>query len=595
MTTQAGWDPSDIDPRILRRLDWGGITIDENIGRPAAPLQPNTMLPVGNELGLGGAGIAPTMPQLPINQPQPQRMVPWTQDVARILLGAASGMAGQQNPVIQLEQQQQRLEQQGQALRQEMFLRERTAALAEQRERRLEKQMEVEREDKLRDVRVGLAKTLLAGEDEAGVRAGLGMLRQEGVFNLPENLEKEFIGAKLAKSYQQRLDASIYALDVGVDPKDIGVQTAGIDIEKLRAMPLEQRALLASPDAQKRALEASEKKVEIAAKTLVADIKRRMAEGLPVSFAEKKVAGMAPKNMDEYATEIVMDHYSDPKRPLKPMEQQVVSSYMMQQRLKGLTGESQLAMRAAGGDAEAKKAFAMLNQEQRRMTEIDLIYQAGQIKAKMEANPTYAPTIPERGVLASADLIAERKSARPLPNAQVKSFSTMKVIADQMNVIDEAIGAGGLKHVGPVAGRAGKWAEMIGGPLHDKVRSQLYTAVDTLFSEIGPEKFGGQFTGPEQKIVRDFKAELTSPSGQFTVRHEAFRDMMRRKYETAVSMAKTNKYRLPEDFEEVPEGLAPKSPKTQSVEDKAKQRAKALFLEGKTPQQVREQLRKEGF
>lgn len=193
------------------------------------PLQPNTLLP-------GGAvpnGLAPAlMPSLPVMPIASQASAnPW-QDVARMLQGFSSGVAGRPNPVIQLEQQQQQIEQQRARLQQQQYAEEfnqrlQLSQLALQERARDTAEAQFNRQEKLDAQNLDLTKQKMGQEmglklidsPDAEVRTqGYKMLQQVG------GLSPDADPGKLAvlgnRDYAQKRNEAISFIENGIDPED---------------------------------------------------------------------------------------------------------------------------------------------------------------------------------------------------------------------------------------------------------------------------------------------------------------------------------------------------------------------------------------
>jgi hypothetical protein len=439
---------------------------------------------------------------------------------------------------------------------------------------------EAKRKTELLKMRVDLTGTLLKDATDPNARMfALRQLRDLGVIGYDDATLATFANSGQDKTITDRLKLAVGAIEAGVDPSAVGVNTAGIDVNAIRSMTAEQRAALFGPDGRKTFLDNREKQIDVDTKRMIFDAQNRIREGRGTA-ADYALTKAGPKTPDNVVAEILSDYYAG--RPLTPEKSRVVSDYLLNQRLKGLSGDAQLAMKAALGDADADRALARLKPGERNVTIAEIYARAGEVRAKVQADPAYRPTIAEQGALNAAEMFAEQKSAKPLPTKMAEQFGAARSIVDHLRTIRDIVdNQRGLDYVGPVAGRTGRAAEATGFG-HIPARARLYHAIDGLLLEIGPDKFGSAFTDKEQEILSGFLTEINNPGPQFAIKLKAVERIMAQKYRDLVSVAQANKYRIPDEFVTMPG--------EQASEPSLKDRIRDMLLRGMSPDDIRREL-----
>lgn len=418
------------------------------------------------------------------------------------------------------------------------------------------------------------------------VRSGLMRYREAGV---PVDLgsAETLLATGHAKTLNERRDAAIAAIDLGLEPSAVGVNVIGLDVEALKRLKPEERATLVSPDAQSKLAEAASKNVDTMAKNLKTAARIRVGKGQGTAL-DRRLAELPQATPDQIVGELMTDQMNGVT--LNPVQQRLVKQWQVNNELKGLTGNAQLAMRAATGDKDAQKALDLLPASERSLTETQVLMKAAEVQAKRKADPAYQPSTQEQAYTIASDSILERKHSKPLPQYLEKRFQSMTTIQSQINIIRDLMeNKGASAYLGPVMGNIHGLLDRI---TNNEDRAALYGALNVLMAEVGPEKFGGQFTGPEQKIIRAFLAEANNPTKNFNVRLKALEKMIADKHRLSVSVARESKYRLPDEMATLPQYGAPSDPATDTP---AKKRARELLLEGKPPAEVKAIMEKEGF
>ena len=499
----------------------------------------------------------PLVPQNPMAQ------------LGTVMQGFAAGTQGQQNPALQMYAQQR--QQQLTGLGTEATIGSALSTLQHQ---------QTQRATESKKLQATIAGDLMKHlpDNPGAITLALKKYKELGLFEGDDAAIATIAKSGMAKSLQDRLKLASGALEAGVNPATLGINLSPTAMQALQGMSPEQRVDLFGPDAKKTFLANQDATIKLQTDKIVLSAKQKIDLGTATPD-DYRLAGVGMKSPDEVIGSILADFYAGKR--LTPEKGAAVQQYLQTKKLQGLTGDAQLALRAANGDAEAGKALDLLKPPIRNMTEVELYYRAGQVKAKQIANPTYQPSVDEQAVLNAADLMAERRTSKPLPETAVKRFSSMRVILGQLGIVQDLVerqGAG--KFLGPVKGPLGKAQEKL-GIAPSPTRQQLQTALSILLAEVGPEKFGGQFTLPEQVLVRDFLASVNAPEQFFKTKLNAVTRMMEQKYRNDLSMAATNKYRVPEEFAVLP-GQEPTPPT-----DEFSKRYRDLRLQGKSPEEIK--------
>lgn len=205
-------------------------------GENDLPVQPNTLMPY-SPLAAGGAPLAPPpMPSLPVMPIAPQASAnPW-QDVARMLQGFSSGVAGRPNPVIQLEQEQERLDQNRRLLEQRMKKEDEALALHKQQ------------------MSQTLGLKLIDSPDPDLREQGYRMLQQSGSISPLADPTKLSVLGKV--DYNQRRDEAISMIENGLDPSApaMGGQYNFLPLDQYKQMykanPMALNALRSKPQTE---------------------------------------------------------------------------------------------------------------------------------------------------------------------------------------------------------------------------------------------------------------------------------------------------------------------------------------------------------
>ena len=506
---------------------------------------------------------------------QAQPMVPNNPmaQLGTVLQGFASGTQGRANPALEMYggMRQQALK----GLGEEAQIGGALSTLQNQRAQR-----EADRQRLLSGMAGDVMRAL--PDNPGAIKIALKQYRDLGLVTMDDAAIETVANAGMAKSLQDRLKLAAGALDAGADPTTLGINLPPTSLEALKTMTPDQRVSLFGPDAKKTFLANREAEVKLKTDRLVGDATERIALGTATA-ADYRLTGKGAKSPDAVIGELLGDFYSG--RPLTPQAQDAIKQYLDTKRLQGLTGDAQLAMRAATGDKTARRALEVMKETDRNLTEVELYLRAGKIQATLAAQPGLTPTIDEQATLNAANLMAERRDAKPLPETAGKRFSSMRVILGQVNIIEDLLKGGAGKFLGPVKGPVGKMQEKL-GVAPDPQRQQLHTALSILLAEVGPEKFGGQFTLPEQALIRDFLAAANAPEQFFRSKLAAVKDMMVKKYRGDLALAKSNKYRVPDEFQLLPGEEAPPKPN-----DDFYTKYRDLRLQGLSPEDAKRRLR----
>ena len=506
---------------------------------------------------------------------QAQPMVPNNPmaQIGTVLQGFAAGTQGKANPALEMYggMRQQALR----GLGEEAQVGGALATLKNQQATR-----EAERKKLLSGMAGDVMRSL--PDNPGAIKLALKQYRDLGLVTMDDAAIETVANAGMAKSLQDRLKLAVGALEAGADPTTLGINLPPASLEALKTMTPDQRVSLFGPDAKKIFLANQDAEVKLKTDRLVGAAMERMALGTETA-ADVRLTGKGAKTPDAVVGELLADFYAG--RPLTQEAQAAIQQYLETKRLQGLTGDAQLAMRAAAGDSTARRALEVMKDTDRNLTEVELYLRAGKIQAMSKAQPGYVPTIDEQATLNAANLMAERRDAKPLPDVAGKRFSSMRVILGQINIVEDLLKIGAGKFLGPIKGPVGKVQEKL-GVAPDPQRQQLHTALSILLAEVGPEKFGGQFTLPEQALIRDFLAAANAPETFFRSKLSAVKTMMEQKYRGDLSLAKSNKYRVPDEFQLLP-GEESMPPPT----DDFYRKYRDLRLRGTSPEDAKRILR----
>lgn len=455
----------------------------------------------------------------------------------------------------------------------EMAMRDRQLTLAEAKETRLEEQAK----RKLL-VDTGL-KGLESAGDEVSARIFSQMLVQAGVVD--GNAVPTLVKGGLAKSLPERLSMTIGAIENGLNPTEIGVNTTGIDIPKLMGLSKEARQALLPADTQEKLAKAMKTKMEASIEGVKADAALRLKSGTATED-DRRLLGMVGKGTDGVMSEILVKYYRGDA--LSQREIEAAQQYQRNLQFKGLTGDSMVNIMAAMGDPAARRALENMPLNDKALGDNDVLVTAAQIKAKVKEDPNYPLSPREKGFLVAAEDVLKRKNAKPAPKYLTDKFTSINTIMDTLDQIDDLVNKkGGKAFLGPVMGNVGIGLEKLG--MTNPVRAELYTAINFLLAEVGPDKFGGQFTEGEKKIVRDFITEIQNPSGNFAVRLKSFQTTMNTKLRDYGTIARSGNYA-------VDDTLTSRSARKQmmSGQDPVDAEIDKLLMDGASPADIRKKL-----
>jgi hypothetical protein len=481
---------------------------------------------------------------------QGQPLVPQNNPLLQVgaaLSGFAAGTQGRPNPVLhQLRQERadqiSALHQQAAVAGTIATLQDRVAqrTLESQRERRLEERMKV-------DNALKMAEPFLKNADNPeSVRFGLRLMRQIPGITIPEGAEEAMAATGNAKTLRERLDMTLAALDRGLEPTAMGVNVAGIDVARLRSLSKEDRLALMSPEAQTRLADAADKGVKARMDRIKLDATERIQAGTPQAF-DYEITGVGAKTADQVVAKIVEKRLNG--LTLSREEQGLFDQWRVSNQLKGLQGNAAIALGKALGIKGFDRAWEALKAEDKSLSEVELMVKAAEAQERMK-QPGYIPTLQDRSYVGAANMLLERRDARPMPQKFTEQLDAARNVFEHLNAIEDIFARGGGKYVGPIAGRMGKAAEAIGFTAAD--RTALYQAINGLMLETGPDRFGSAFTATEKSILQAVLAEVQNPSSAFSVKIREFRKLAERKYRERIAQAKANKWRIADEYLEPP-------------------------------------------